>query len=247
MNRPPYQTVPIPIRDDLAAAHGRAWQHIARPGTWWRGDQRVAIAAEARNALGCDLCGRRKAALSPYGVEGAHDELGALPPPVVEAVHRIRTDPARLTERWFNVVIAADIAEEHYVETVSVVAHVVAVDTFARAIGTAPLPLPEPVDGNATRRRPRGAKKAAAWVAWIEPEDLTDDEAAIYPRGRPPANIHRAMSLVPDEVRSFFDLGEHQYLGGLAMRDFGREYRAITHTQIELLAGRVSALNQCFY
>src|SRR5262249_42163424 len=45
----------------------------------------------------------------------------------------------------------------------------------------------------------------------------------------------------------FFGLCEHQYLGALEMRDFGREFRAITHAQIELLAGRVSALNRCFY
>jgi len=31
------------------------------------------------------------------------------------------------------------------------------------------------------------------------------------------------------------------------MRDFGCEYRAITHAQIELLAGRISAINQCVY
>jgi len=52
---------------------------------------------------------------------------------------------------------------------------------------------------------------------------------------------------VPDEVKSFFDLVSHQYQGPLQMRDFSREYRAITHAQIELLAARVSALNQCLY
>jgi AhpD family alkylhydroperoxidase len=31
------------------------------------------------------------------------------------------------------------------------------------------------------------------------------------------------------------------------MRDFSREYRAISHAQIELLAARVSALNRCLY
>jgi AhpD family alkylhydroperoxidase len=31
------------------------------------------------------------------------------------------------------------------------------------------------------------------------------------------------------------------------MRDFSQEFRAITHLQIELLAARVSALNQCTY
>jgi hypothetical protein len=57
----------------------------------------------------------------------------------------------------------------------------------------------------------------------------------------------KAMSLVPDEVRSFFDLVENQYLPGAVMRDFSHEYRAITHAQIELLAARVSALNRCLY
>ena len=62
-----------------------------------------------------------------------------------------------------------------------------------------------------------------------------------------PANIKMALTLVPDEARAFFDLVAHQYLPGPAMRDFDREYRAITHDQIELLAGRVSALNRCTY
>jgi alkylhydroperoxidase family enzyme len=84
-------------------------------------------------------------------------------------------------------------------------------------------------------------------VPWLEPEDITDREAGIYPQGRPAANIMKAMSLVPDEVRSFFDIVSHQYQGPLEMRDFAREYRAISHAQIELLAARVSALNQCLY
>jgi len=69
----------------------------------------------------------------------------------------------------------------------------------------------------------------------------------MYPADRPPANIMKALSLVPGEVRSFFDLVTHQYLPGAAMRDFAHEYRAISHAQIELLAARVSALNRCLY
>jgi hypothetical protein len=37
------------------------------------------------------------------------------------------------------------------------------------------------------------------------------------------------------------------YLPQDAMRDFGREYRAITHPQIEMLAARVAVRNQCVY
>jgi len=247
MNRAPYENAPIRIRDDLAAAHRRAWEHIAHPGTWWSGTERVALAAETRNAVNCRLCRQRKEALSPAAVSGSHDSLGELPENVVEVVHRVRTDPARLTRGWFDSVIQSGLTPAQYVEIVSVVVHVVSVDTFARGIGISPLPLPRPASGTPTEKQPRGAKPSPAWVPWIEPTDLTETEADIYPRGWAPANIHKAMSLVPAEVKSFFYLCEHQYLGALEMRDFEREFRAITHAQIELLAGRVSALNRCFY
>jgi hypothetical protein len=80
----------------------------------------------------------------------------------------------------------------------------------------------------------------------VAPEDVTEADPALY-ADLGGAHIHRALNLVPAEVLGFFDLDAAQYLPDAALRDFGREYRAITHAQIELLAARVSALNQCFY
>jgi hypothetical protein len=242
-----YAAAPVLIRDDLAAAHARAWARLAGAGTWWDGAERVAIAAETRHAPSCDLCRRRKAALSPAAIEGRHDSLGDLPQSVVEVVHRVCTDPGRLGERWFRDLMAAGLGDGQYVETVSIIAHVVAIDTMARGLGLDPPPLPEAKPGLPSRHRPAGARPGGAWVAWLEPTDLGEAEAGLYPAGLPPANIRKAMSLVPDEARSFFDLVAHQYQGPLEMRDFAREYRAISHAQIELLAARVSALNQCLY
>jgi hypothetical protein len=242
-----YTSTPFPIRDDLTTAHIRAWARIARPGTWWDGAERVAIAAETRNAARCTLCRRRKEALSPLAIAGTHGSLGRLPEIVVEVVHRVVTDPGRLGEGWYHGVIARGLTAERYVEIVSVVAHVIAIDTMARGLDFDALPLPDPEPGAPSRRRPAGAKPGSAWVPWIEPDDTGEIEAGLYPTDRPPANIMKAMSLVPEEVRSFFDLVTHQYLPGAVMRDFSREYRAISHAQIELLAARVSALNRCLY
>ena len=243
----PYASTPFPIRDDLSAAHARAWARIARPGTWWDGAARVAIAAETRNATLCRLCRRRKEALSPLSIEGAHDGLGQLCEIVVEVAHRVRTDPGRLGEPWYREVIARGLTAAQYVEIVSVVAHVVAIDTMARGLGLEALRLPDPKPGSPSHYRPEVAKLSGAWVPWVEPADAGEVEAGIYPSDRPPANIMKAMSLVPTEVRSFFDLVAHQYLPGDVMREFSREYRAISHAQIELLAARVSALNRCLY
>ena len=161
MNCEPYEQAPIEIREDLAAAHRRARDHLAQPGTWWDGAQRVALMAEARNAMDCALCRRRKEALSPAAVAGTHDSLGELPEIAVEIVHRIRTDPARLTRAWYEGVIEAGLTPEQYVEIVSVVAHTVALDSFAQGIGVSPLPLPRPANGMPARHRPAGARPGA--------------------------------------------------------------------------------------
>src|ERR1051325_2898661 len=153
-----YSGTDLTIRDDLRQAHHFLWEHIRSPGNWWSGAERVAIAAECRNASRCSYCAQRKAALSPNMVNGRHDSIGALPEAAVEAVHRIRTDSARLSKKWFDSLIAAGLDETHYVELVGVVTLLSGVDYFARALGMEPFALPEPLPGAASGYRPPGAK-----------------------------------------------------------------------------------------
>jgi hypothetical protein len=61
-------------------------------------------------------------------------------------------------------------------------------------------------------------------------------------------NVVRAMSLVPDAVRQLRELSAAQYLPLQQVTDVRAEPgRALSRAQIELVAGRVSALNECFY
>src|SRR5262249_57745955 len=87
--------------------------------------------------------------------------------------------------------------------------------------------------------RPAEARRNDAWVPTIAWEERGPGEADFFQGFA--SNIKMALTLVPDEARSFFDIVAHQYLPGPAMRDFAKEYRAISHAQIELLAGRVYA------
>jgi hypothetical protein len=241
-----YAAAPVAVRADLSEAHRRAWDRLASPGTWWDARMRLAIAAETRNAPSCALCRARRRAPSPNAVAGRHDGLGVLVPPLIEIVHRIRTDPARLTRGVYEAALSAGIAEGEYVEAVGVIATVLAVDGFTEALGMMPHPLPAPRAGAPSRRRPAGARTNLAWVPTVAPEDVGEDAAGLYD-GLGGAYIHRALSLVPAEVRGFFDLDAAQYLPDAALRDFGREYRHLSHAQIELLAARASAINQCVY
>ena len=241
------------IRNDLADAQARAWQRLAAPGTWWTGAERVAIAAETRHARDCPLCAQRAVALSPLAVAGAHVRLdSSLSDAAAEAIHRIRTDPGRLGESWFLRLREAGMSEEAYVELVAVVAVVTAVDTFRRAAGLERLALPVPQDGAPSQYRPRNARAGLCWVATLAPEDVTPDDPDLYrahpgPRERYGANIQRALSLVPHGMIHWWDLLEAMYQSSREMRDFAREYRAVTHPQIELLAARVAALDRCEY
>ena len=242
-----YSGAAYPVRDDIPDAHRHVWSEIASPGRWWSGAERVEIASEVRRARDCALCAERKAALSPFSVEGTHDSDATLPEPAIDAVHRLATDAARLTRSWLEKLQAAGLSDGHYVELLGVVVAVVSVDAFHFALGLEPEPLPSPEPGAPTRVRPEGLVFDVAWVPMLDPKRVGEPESDLFPGGRT-ANVVRAMSLVPEAVRLLQRLSQAHYV---RMETVGNpasnEGRAISRAQIELIAGRVSALNECFY
>ena len=241
-----YRAAPVPVRSDFAAGHNRFWKHLAAPGAWWTGTERVAIAAEVRQAWTCTICRARKAALTPAAVPDHHDTLGALPEAAVDVIHRVVTDPGRLSRTWFQGILATGLSAEQYVEIVGTLAALVSIDSFSRGIGVPLHPLPEPQAGEPSRYRPPGAMQEDAWVPLIALERATGREADLYD-GKPVGNVIRALSLVPDEVRTLKDLSTAHYLPSDRVRDPSATAGALSRMQMELVAGRVSALRQCFY
>ena len=239
-----YSDAAFPIRDDIPDAHRQAWSEIASPGRWWSGAERVAIASEVRRARDCALC---KAALSPSSPEGTHPGDATLPGPAVDAVHRLTTDVAGLTRAWLEKLQAAGLSDGHYVELLGVVVAVVSVDGFHFALGLEPEPLPSPEPGAPTRVRPEGLVSDVAWVPMLDPKRVGAPESDLFPRART-ANVIRAMSLVPEAVRLLQRLSRAHYVAMETVANpASNEGRAISRAQIELIAGRVSALNECFY
>jgi hypothetical protein len=59
--------------------------------------------------------------------------------------------------------------------------------------------------------------------------------------------VARALSLVPDAVRELRELSEVHYLPLDDVIDPRARRAELTRAQMELVAGRVSALNRCFY
>ena len=153
----------------------------------------------------------------------------------------------RLSKGWVEGINARGVTDEQYVELLGVVVAAISIDGFHRALGLPLEPLPAPAAGEPSGYRPPGVADSGAWFPTVQPEDAGEQEADLYPGGRT-GNVISAMSLVPDSVRMLLRLSAVQYL---PMRSIGTPNdnadRAISRCQIELLAGRISALSNCFY
>ena len=158
-----YSNSPYPLRPDLIQAHQYAWQKISAPGTWWTGAERVAIAQEVRAAEACEYCTVRKGALSPFGPgTGTHASDTALDAKVIDVVHRLTRDAARLTQTWLDEILDEQFTQGHYVEVISVVVAMLSIDGFHRALGFGLEPLPEPQPGSPSHHTPDGLETETA-------------------------------------------------------------------------------------
>lgn len=239
------------VRPDLRANHERVWRHLSAPGTWWSGEERLQIAAEVRAARSCAFCVERKAALSPTAVQGIHASEGKLPEAQVDLVHRLVTDPGRLSKSYVRGLFEQGaIAEAPYVELVAVVVMTHALDVFDRALGREPATLPTPRAGVPTRDESALARDDGAWVRLVPDGEAGGARALeIYQGLERVPNIGRALSLVPAEVAVMHELSEPHYMALQNVANPGYETpgRAIGRLQMELVASRVSRMNECFY
>ena len=243
-----FEASPVEVRANLQESFRDTWAWVSQPGNWWRADQRVEIAAEVRNATSCSLCKERKEALSPSMVQGEHDRVGSeLPAVAVDAVHRLVTDATRLSKRWLEKSNADGLSNELYIELLGVTVCVYSIDRFHWAMGLPVEPLPSPTAGEPSGYRPASAKLDVAWVPMIPTNKATGEEADLWDGARS-ANVIRAMSLVPDCVRQLKKLSTTMYLPMHQVPDVTAPVdKAMSRAQMELVAGRVSAMNECFY
>lgn len=243
-----YEDAPFEVRDELPDSHSRYWARLSAPGAWLTSAEKIAIADEVRSAHLCPLCQQRKKALSPRSVSGEHTVVSDLRQPIIDIVHSMVNDASRQTRSWYQDMLSAGLSDGEYVEVVGTVVAMVSIDSFAIGIGVPLRALPAPGHGEPTHYRPATAVATAdAWVPMVPADNAGTPEADLWPSGRT-GNVVRAMSLVPDEVRTLKELSDAHYLEMPKVRLPGIDAgRALNRSQMELVAGRVSALNQCFY
>ncbi len=129
-------------------------------------------------------------------------------------------------------LIAGRIGDAAYAELSAIVAQIAAIDQVCHALGSSLLEFPSPGPGQPSRVRPDDMGDAGGHIQMTEPYSGP--------------NVARSLSLAAED---------HGRWRGLVLSMYSRDGfldmvwtdRALTRPQVELVAARTSALNECFY
>lgn len=230
-----------PVRSDIEATHAASFANIAEPGTWGTGAQRIAVAAATRKAaIDAGLLE------SPDGVEAASDIK--LPKAALDVIEKLAVDPASYEQADYEKALAGGLTDAEYVEMVGLVARMCDLDIFARGIGVPLRPLPTPKPGKPSRQRPKNAVLEQAWVPTVPNLPAGGEEAKVLYEGEQRPYIIRSLSLVPQEFHAHRALEGVQYSPFSKVFDYNyQHHEGLSRPQCEIVAGRISAINECFY
>ena len=217
-----YEREGFKIRPNVTEAHKKSWDSISRAGSFWTGKERVEIAEQARSS-------RVQRNQLPFNRTHPPSTLNK---ETLDAARTIAADAKKIDSSWARQLVSR-LGSGAYVEIVSIVATVTAIDTFSEALGRPTEKLPSPNPGKSTGEQISNIADIGAYVPMLEPW-----------KG---PNVGRALSLVPEANSLFMSNVLQMYTssgGGFSDMIWDGP---LSRPQAELLAARVSAINECFY
>ncbi len=140
---------PDPAAD---AAIADALRHIATPGSFYTGAERIALARYARVCRGFNVDSSSSSDLSPV---------------VADAVRRVAVDAKDSRPEHVTAWTEAGHDVLAFVELVAVVAQISSIDSYRVGLGAALDPLPEPIPGDPTPANNHEAATSNAWVPTV--------------------------------------------------------------------------------
>ena len=210
------------VRQDIVDAHRQTWQAIARAGSFWSDGNRIEIAKQARVA---------RAQRSELSFNRSYPD-STLSSEALEAVRKIAADAGKIDRSWASKQVAA-LGEGSYAEMISIVASVAAIDAFSEALGRPNEPLPSAAGGSCSQDKSKSTADIGGYLPMVDPWEGP--------------NVSRALSLVPTANQLFMTNVSSMYGGnGGGFNNLVWD-GPLSRPQAELLAARVSSINECFY
>ena len=220
-----YEGAEYAIRAPIVRAHRKTWEKLASAGSFWRGRDRLEIARLTRVARA-----RRQEPI------WSRDDITSerLGKENVELIRTIAIQASKIDRAWAEAHIAR-LGAGAYVELGALVATITAIDTYHEALGLPyePFPAPRPNDDTLPDEVTAKVTDIGAFVP------------AIAPWVGP--NVSRALSLVPSANKMFMANVMTMYSTAHGGFDKLVWEGALSRPQAELLATKVSAINECFY
>ena len=210
------------VRQDIVHAHRQTWKAIACAGSFWSDVDRLEIAKQARAA-------RSQRSDLPFNRSYPDSRLNR---DTLETVRKVAADAGKIDRFWAKKQIAS-IGDGPYAELVAIVASVSAVDAFSEALGRPREMLPKATGGSCSGVKSDNATDIGGYLPMVDPWDEP--------------NVSRALSLVPAVNALFMQNVSSMYVGkGGGFNDMVWD-GPLSRPQAELLAARVSSVNECFY
>jgi hypothetical protein len=226
--------IELTVREDLTVAHRRAWEHIAAPGSWFTGAQRVELAQTVILALA------DRDPLPPWVRVSTSGRLGAsaciAPAAANDFAYRLARHAGTITRDVYDSV-SDEIGELPFVEVCAIVSTVAAVWHFCRNVGVPVPPLLAPGAGDPSGRRPEHL--AEATLNWVPVQAPADQAPAVV----------QAYTAVPTEHANTWRMADAQYMPSHQMVDpeWTRRAGGLSRPQMELVATRLTHVRDCFY
>ena len=149
--------------------------------------------------------------------------------------YRVARHAGTITEDWYRQILAEGMTPLEWIEIVGIVCAVVPPTAFARAIGA---PVPDVADALDDAPHDRIADELAdATLNWVPVAAPADQRASVV----------QALSALPDEFDNLWRLASAQYMSDSDMVDPQWNRGTLSRAQMELIAGRISKVRECFF
>ena len=214
------------ISDEIIESFQIVWNGLGKPGAWWSGAERIEIAKEIRDSRPPSL-GDWTTDFSNYSNKGTKGIT-----PFVRAVVRRVTHESSSIDRNTYQQIVGEMGEDRYAELTAIVSQLVPIDRLHDILGYNRVELPIPESGNPSGERPKGLTTGIAFLPTFPANGLP--------------HIAVSLSLAQADNARRMLLVRSMYSG----TDFNQmiwTHRNLSRQQIELVAARTSAINECFY
>ena len=221
-----FQEISRSVSEEIVNSFKIVWEYLGQPGDWWSGPQRIEIAEEIRRSAPRPLWDR------PPPLADLPDTLnGELTLFEQAVVERVTVDPSSIDQVTYGHIVER-LGEDKYAELASVVTQIVPIDHLHDALGIKREKLPLAVKGNISMHRPAGLVNGIGFLPTL-PVD-----------GLPHVAVSLSLALADNARRMLLVRAMYS---GQSFGDMIWTHRSLSRPQVELVAARTSALNECFY